>query len=117
MNIDWLRNYCISKNWVEEGFPFGPDVLVFKAMGKMFLLCPLNTDSLQFNIKCNPEHIQEIREQYSAVQPGYHMNKKHWNTVVVDGSISKNLLEEWIDESYELVILSVPKKTRQQFEE
>lgn len=113
MDIDWIRNYCLAKKCVEETFPFGPDVLVFKVMGKMFLLCSLNTAPLQLNIKCTPENIQEMRENYSAVLPGYHMNKKHWNTVILDGTIPKKTLQQWIDESYELIVKSLPKNVQQ----
>jgi len=103
MNIESLREYCLSKPNVEEGLPFGPDVLVFKVGGKIFLLLSLNDEPLQFNVKCDPEVAIELREEYSCVLPGYHMNKKHWNTIVVDGSVSSKLLKEWIDHSYDLV--------------
>ncbi len=113
MDIESLRTYCLSKPATEETLPFGPDVLVFKVAGKMFLLCPLNTGSVQFNAKCDPEKAEELREQYACVQPGYHMNKKHWNTILVDGTVSVRLLKEWIDDSYELVVDSLPVKTRE----
>jgi predicted DNA-binding protein (MmcQ/YjbR family) len=113
MNIEQLRNYCLAKPGVEETLPFGPDVLVFKVMGKLFLLCPLDTEGLQFNVKCNPDLAVELREQYSCVIPGYHMNKKHWNTVLVDGSIPVKTLKEWIDHSYTLVADSLPAKLKQ----
>ena len=103
MDIEQLREYCIGKPDVEEGFPFGPEVLVFKVSGKMFLLLPLDTLPLQFNVKCDPEKAIELREQYSSVIPGYHMNKNHWNTVIADGSLSNTLLQQFIDDSYELV--------------
>jgi predicted DNA-binding protein (MmcQ/YjbR family) len=112
MNIEWLREYCLSKKQVEEGLPFGPDVLVFKVAGKLFLLCPLDTLPLQFNVKCDPNKAVELRAQYGCVLPGYHMNKKHWNTVLVDGSAAIKLLKEWIDHSYNLVVESLPKKIR-----
>jgi len=103
MNIEDVRNYCLSLPDAEETLPFGPDVLVYKVRGKVFLLLPLDTATLQFNVKCNPDLALELREQYDCVLPGYHMNKKHWNTIVVNGSISSRLLKEWIDHSYELV--------------
>lgn len=103
MNIEDIRNHCISKPGAEEGFPFGNDTLVFKVKGKIFLLAGLNSDPLQFNVKCNPDKALELREKYPCVIPGYHMNKKHWNTVVIDGSVSATLLKQWIDESYYLV--------------
>jgi predicted DNA-binding protein (MmcQ/YjbR family) len=103
MDIQSLREYCLSKPDVEESLPFGPDTLVFKVKGKIFLICPLDEVGLQFNVKCNPDRALELREEYSCVQPGFHMNKKHWNTVIVDGSVKSKLLKEWIDHSYELV--------------
>ena len=103
MDIEQLREYCIGKPDVEEGLPFGPEVLVFKVSGKMFLLLPLDTIPLQFNVKCDPEKAIELREQYSSVIPGYHMNKNHWNTVIADGSLSNTLLQQFVDDSYELV--------------
>jgi predicted DNA-binding protein (MmcQ/YjbR family) len=112
MNIDTLRAYCLSKPAVEETLPFGPDTLVFKVAGKVFLLTGLDSDPLSFNVKCDPDLAVELRERYDAVQPGYHMNKKHWNTITVDGSVSGKLLREWIDHSYELVVNSLPAKLR-----
>ena len=103
MNIEQLRQYCISKADVEEGFPFGETVLVFKVNGKMFLLLPLDTDGLQFNVKCDPEKAIELRSEFPCVKPGFHMNKTHWNTVYVDGTVSDKLIKEWIDDSYELI--------------
>jgi predicted DNA-binding protein (MmcQ/YjbR family) len=103
MDIESIRAYCLSKPDAEEALPFGPDVLVFKVKGKIFLLLPLDTVPLRFNVKCDPERAVELREQYAAVLPGYHMNKKHWNTVVADGSIASQLLRNWIDDSYDLV--------------
>ena len=103
MNIEEIRDYCLSLPEVEETLPFGPDVLVYKVNGKVFLLLPLDTEELRLNVKCNPERALELREQYDCVLPGYHMNKKHWNTIVVNGSITSALLKEWINHSYELV--------------
>jgi predicted DNA-binding protein (MmcQ/YjbR family) len=113
MDIEQLRSYCLAKPGVEETLPFGPDVLVFKVMGKLFLLCPLDTEGLQFNVKCDPDLAVELREQYASVLPGYHMNKKHWNTVMVDGSIPVKTLKEWVDHSYTLVADSLPAKLKQ----
>ncbi len=103
MNIETLREYCLSKPGAEESFPFGGDTLVFKVKGKIFLLVGLDSEPLQFNVKCNPDRALELRENYFCVIPGYHMNKKHWNTIVVDGSVSDQRLKEWIDDSYQLV--------------
>jgi len=110
MNIETLREYCLSKPGVEETFPFGPNTLVYKVNGKMFLATGLDEEQLSFNIKCEPDLALELREQYPCVQPGYHMNKKHWNTIVVDGSVSVKLLKEWIDHSYDLVAKPASKK-------
>lgn len=104
MNIESLREYVLGKPSVTEGFPFGDDVIVYKVNGKVFLLLPLDTQPLQFNVKCDPEKAIELREAYpGAVLPGYHMNKKHWNTIVVDGTLGNKQLLEMIDESYRLV--------------
>ncbi|MEO6550450.1 MAG: MmcQ/YjbR family DNA-binding protein [Ferruginibacter sp.] len=104
MNIETLREYVIKKPSVTEGFPFGDGVIVFKVNGKAFLLVSLDTTPLQFNVKCNPDTAIELREQYpDSVLPGYHMNKKHWNTVIVNGKLSAKQLLGFIDDSYLLV--------------
>jgi predicted DNA-binding protein (MmcQ/YjbR family) len=103
MDIEQLWEYCKSKPGSEETFPFGPETLVFKVDGKIFLLVSLQKQPLQFNVKCDPEKAIELREQFSSVLPGYHMNKKLWNTVIVDGTISTPQLKEFIDDSYFLV--------------
>ena len=103
MHIETIREYCLSKPGAEETLPFGPDVVVFKVNNKAFLLLPLDREDLRFNVKCDPELALELRELYSCVLPGYHMNKKHWNTIVVDGSVASKLIKKWIDHSYELV--------------
>lgn len=103
MNVEQIREYCLMKEGAEESLPFGPDTLVFKVDGKIFLLLPLDAEQPQFNVKCDPDKAEELRAEYSCVLPGYHMNKKHWNTIIVDGSVSSALLKEWIDDSYKLV--------------
>ncbi|MBP6022377.1 MmcQ/YjbR family DNA-binding protein [Ferruginibacter sp.] len=104
MNIEELRDYVLQKPSVTEGFPFGEDTLVFKVQEKIFLLTGLGSNPLQFNVKCNPDKAIELREEYpESVLPGYHMNKKHWNTVIVDGVLSRKQLQEMIDHSYALV--------------
>ena len=108
MNIEGFREYCISKKGVTEGMPFDDQVLVFKVMCKMFAL----TDLDQFksiNLKCDPDKTLELREKYPAVQPGYHMNKQHWNTVTMDGSIADPMIKQWIDDSHNLVVATLPK--------
>lgn len=104
MDIESLRDYVIQKPNVTEGFPFGEDVLVFKVNNKLFLLLSLNAQPLQFNAKCNPDEALELREEYpDAVLPGYHMNKKHWNTIIINGMLTNKQLLQMIDNSYELV--------------
>ncbi len=110
MNIEYLREYCLSKPGAEETFPFGPDTLVYKVNGKVFLIAGLNSQPLSFNVKCDPDKAIELREEFDCVKPGWHMNKKHWNTIVVDGSVSIKQLKEWIDHSYELVSKAKKKK-------
>src|SRR4029078_3329305 len=100
MDIELLREYCLGKPGVEETLPFGPNTLVYKVNGKIFLITGLSEEKLSFNVKCDPDLAIELREQYDCVQPGYHMNKKHWNTVVVDG---------WIDHSYQLIAHKAPQ--------
>ncbi|HEX4876264.1 MAG TPA: MmcQ/YjbR family DNA-binding protein [Chitinophagaceae bacterium] len=112
MNIENLREYCLSKPGAEETLPFGPDTLVYKVGGKAFLLTVLDNEDLRFNVKCDPDKAIELREEYGCVLPGYHMNKKHWNTIVVDGSVSVKQLKEWIDLSYDLVAASLPGKKK-----
>ena len=109
MNIEELREYCINKEGVTEEFPFDETTLVFKVAGKMYALTDLEGE-LSVNLKCTPDIAIELRERYQCVRPGYHMNKKHWNTIDIDGSVSDGLIREWIDHSYKLVILSLPKK-------
>lgn len=109
MNIEEIRVYAIVKPDVEEGFPFGESTLVFKVGGKVFLLVSLDAQPVQFNVKCNPEKAIELRDEFASVLPGYHMNKKHWNTVIVDNSLNNRQIKEFIDHSYELV---KPKPTK-----
>jgi predicted DNA-binding protein (MmcQ/YjbR family) len=116
MHLDELREYCINKKGVEEGFPFGGDTLVFKVMGKMFLLSGIDSQPVQFNAKCDPEKAIELRENYPCVLPGYHMNKQHWNTIICDGLVSDKQLQEWIDDSYNLVASSLTKKLKSELE-
>jgi predicted DNA-binding protein (MmcQ/YjbR family) len=116
MNIETLRNYCLSKTGANESFPFGEDTLVFKVGGKVFALTSMDARPLSVNLKCNPELAVELREQYDAVRPGYHMNKVHWNTVIIDGTIRESDLKTWIDHSYGLIVASLPKTVRQELE-
>ena len=112
MNIEELREYCISKKGVTEALPFDKDTLVFKVMGKMFLLTNIEkTDSI--NIKCDPLKAIKLREFYPAVVPGWHMNKRHWNTILLDGSLPDDLIYTWIDASYDLVVAGLPARLRE----
>ena len=112
MNIEQFRDYCLSLPGVTEEFPFGEDTLVYKVLGKMFTLSSLdNFESI--NLKCDPENAIELRERYDGVKPGYHMNKKHWNTVEVHAGIPDKLLYQWIRDSYDLVVKTLPKKDRE----
>jgi len=103
MNIEILREYCISKKGATESFPFGEDTLVFKVNEKIFALVNLDGD-LSINLKCDPVLAIELREKYSSVNSGYHMNKKHWNTVLINGSVPDKEIFLWIDHSYDLVV-------------
>ena len=113
MNIEEIRTYCISKKGVTEEFPFDETTLVFKVMGKIFVLTDLESN-LSINLKCDPEKAIELREEYPYVFPGYHMNKKHWNTVLVNSPVSNQLIKEWIDHSYEQVVNKLTKKQKDQ---
>lgn len=111
MTLEELQTYCARKPGVSWDTPFGPDVLVFRVQGKMFALAPIALfDTV--NLKCDPERAVELRERYSGITPGYHMNKVHWNTVEVSGSVPAKLILELVDHSYELVRSSLPKKLR-----
>ena len=112
MNIEAIREFCLKKPEVTEGFPFGEETLVFKVAGKIFLLASLDEIPLRINLKCDPEKAVELREEYDSVLPGYHMNKTHWNTVIVDGSFSKRELLDWIDNSYLLVLNGLKKRIK-----
>ncbi len=109
MNIEELRDYCLNMRGVTEDFPFDENTLVFKVGGKMFLLTGLNR-AFSINVKCDPETAIELREKYTAVLPGYHMNKKHWNTVIIDGTLSDKLIYNWIEDSYNRVLKTLSRK-------
>ena len=111
MDIESFREYCLSKPGVTESFPFDNQTLVFKVMGKMFALADVDA-FVSVNLKCRPETAIQLREKYPEVTPGYHMSKKHWNTVETHGSIPDKLLMQWIDDSYGLVVEGLPKKLK-----
>ncbi len=116
MNVEDISEYCLSKKGTLEDFPFDEETLVFKVMGKMFALIPLERIPLQINLKCGPELAVEIRERYETVQPGYHMNKKHWNTILVDGTLRNELIYRWIDDSYNLVVKGLSKTEKEKLQ-
>ncbi len=109
MNIESFRAYCLAKPGVTEAFPFDNQTLVFMVMGKMFALTDVDLFT-SVNLKCDPKEAALLREQHETVVPGYHMNKKHWNTVLMDGSLTDSLVMAWIDQSYDLVVAKLPKK-------
>ena len=115
MNIESFRDFCLSNKGVTEEFPFDELTLVYKVMGKIFVLTDVDNFK-SINLKCDPERAMELREKYHAILPGYHMNKKHWNTVEIDGSISDAFLEELIMHSYELVVEKLPNVLKSELE-
>jgi predicted DNA-binding protein (MmcQ/YjbR family) len=112
MDLAEFRDYCLTKPGATEGTPFGPDVLVFKVGGKMFALAALDEVPTTVNLKCDPDLALDLRDRYEQIRPGYHMNKKHWNTVEIENGIPAVELRRMIDHSYELVIKSLPKAAR-----
>ena len=113
MHLESLREYCLSKPEATEDMPFGEDVLVFRVGGKMFALAPLDEIPATANLKCDPDLALEFRDRYEQVRPGYHMNKKHWNTVEIDTGMPDTELRKMIDHSYELVVQSLHKAKRE----
>jgi predicted DNA-binding protein (MmcQ/YjbR family) len=113
MNIEQFREFCIAKPGVSEDFPFGEEILVFRVGGKIFALTSVTDSRFTVNLKCDPEWAIDLREHHEEVQPGYHMNKKHWNTVDFEGDLDVSLLRELVNHSYELVRDSLPKKLRE----
>ena len=114
MNIEQFRSYCLSKKYVTENFPFDDVTLVFKVAGKMFALSGLNHQPLTANLKCDPEKAIQLREENSDIIAGFHMNKKHWNTVSLEGNLSNKLIEELVDHSYNLVVNGLTKKKQKE---
>lgn len=116
MNIEEFRDFCLSFNEVTEEFPFDNNTLVFKVMGKMFALCDVE-EFESINLKCDPTKALQLREEYPGIViPGYHMNKKHWNTVVMNNNIPDKRIREWITDSYDLVVAKLPKKDRKRLQ-
>ena len=118
MNIEWLYEYCLAKNGVEETFPFDEDTLVFKVLGKMFVIAPLDKWEIgeaSITLKCDPDYCIELREQYSSIYPGPYVSNKHWNTVAIHkGELQPKFILHLIDHSYEMVVKGLPKKLREQ---
>lgn len=116
MNIEQFRTYCLSKKGVTEEFPFDASTLVFKVMGKMFALTGLERIPFSVNLKCDPDDAVELREYHPEITPGYHMSKKHWNTIDCSGSLSIDFLQQLIDHSYTLVVKNMTKKMQQELD-
>jgi predicted DNA-binding protein (MmcQ/YjbR family) len=112
VDLEEFRKYCLNKPHVAESTPFGEDVLVFKVSGKMFALAALDEIPITANLKCDPDLALELRDRYQQVQPGYHMNKKHWNTVLIDSGIPESEIRMMVDHSYDLVVKSLTKAQR-----
>ncbi|MGI6478605.1 MAG: MmcQ/YjbR family DNA-binding protein [Salinivirgaceae bacterium] len=110
LNVETIREYCIQKPFTTEEFPFDDVTLIFKVGGKMFAMIPLDEPRLVISLKCSPERSVELREKYDSIQPAYHMNKRHWNMIFIDGSVPKKLIVELIDHSYDLVFNKLPRK-------
>ena len=117
MDLAELRSYLLSKHGAVETYPFGPQPLVVKVAGKMFALVAEDAEPITISLKCDPAHAQFLRSMYPAVTPGYHLNKEHWNTVYLDGSIEDGEILSFIDESYQLVVKSLTRAARRQLEE
>lgn len=116
MDLADVIDLCLSLPQAEETQPFGPDVLVYKVSGKMFAATAPEDHPARINLKCDPERSLELRDQYKAIKPGWHMNKKHWNTLVLDGSVPPKLIRELVQHSYDLVLASLPAKSRPKVE-
>ncbi|MFA6598378.1 MAG: MmcQ/YjbR family DNA-binding protein [Ignavibacteriaceae bacterium] len=112
MDLEKVREYCLKKKGVTETLPFDEETPVYKVAGKMFCLANL-TPPISINLKCDPEKAVELREKYDAVQPGYHMSKVHWNTIFLASNIQDNLIYEWIDESYNLIVAKLSKAEKE----
>ncbi len=116
MDIEKIREYCLNKKAVTEGFPFDDTTLVFKVMGKMYALLNLKRP-YSINLKCDPEKAIELREEFDFVLPGYHMNKQHWNTIEIESQVKTKQLKEWIDNSYDLIVAGFTKKLKAEYDE
>jgi predicted DNA-binding protein (MmcQ/YjbR family) len=113
MDSEELRDYCLSLLGAHEEFPFGPDTSVFKVSGKIFALSRLAESPLRISLKCDPPLAEELRKAHAAVIPGYHLNKRHWNTVIIDGSLSDEMISDMVEDSYDLIVSKLPRARRQ----
>jgi predicted DNA-binding protein (MmcQ/YjbR family) len=113
MDAASLREWCLARPGVTEEMPFGPVTTVFKVEGKLFALSALDSEPLQISLKCDPDLAEALRRDYEAVRPGYHLNKRHWNTIVCDGSLSDQMVLDMLEDSYDLVVSAMPRKTRE----
>ena len=114
MDATELRRWCLQHAAAIEDFPFGPETSVFKVAGKMFALTALDREPLAVSVKCEPDLAVELRHSYPAIRPGYHLNKRHWNTITLDGSLPDQFVRELIEDSYDLIVSALPKRLRQQ---
>jgi predicted DNA-binding protein (MmcQ/YjbR family) len=114
MDAAGLRAWCLRQPGAMEEFPFGPEHSVFKVAGKIFALSALDRTPLEVSVKCEPELAVALRESYRAIRPGYHLNKRHWNTITLDGSLSDRLVYEFVEDSYDLVVSALPRRVREQ---
>ena len=117
VKLDKLKDYFSAKAGAVEEFPFGPETLVYKVGGKIFVLVAIDSDPLRINLKCDPDEAEALRAMYSSVIPGYHMNKRHWNTVILDGSIEEDVVLGMVDVSYDLIVKSLTKAVREELKE
>lgn len=113
MDLTTLRAHCSAKPGATEGHPFGPGALVFKVAGKIFAIVGEDADPLEVSVKCEPEFGEALRRNYPAVRPGYHLDKRHWITVVLDGTVADGDLRDWVDDSYDLVVAGLPRRERE----
>src|SRR3954471_11076371 len=114
MDAGELRRWCLAQPGAIEDFPFGPEHSVFKVAGKMFALSAVGRTPLEVSVKCEPDMAVGLRNSYDAIRPGYHLNKRHWNTITIDGSLPDQLVRDLIEDSYDLVVSALPKRTREQ---
>ena len=114
MDADGLRRRCLARAGAVEGYPFGPETAVFKVRGKIFAISRLAGDPLEVSLKCEPELAEQLRASYPAIRPGYHLNKRHWNTVTLDGSVPDGTVEDMLEDSYDLIVAKLPRRARRE---